>query len=280
MLLNSRSDIKKRREQTVVSFRKKNRQQGFLNIGSLSAKLSSTNILRFRRSWKSGISIVLVIFVLVMIVVYFTYKTTRTSINNLEYVEKSQVTAVSAEFLKNKAFFQYSENDLAGKLKESNPLIEEVFINKSFVFGTVLDVREYKPVVVVQVNDTVNYFVTNSNKVIPYIETYQKELPFIQFEGSKEDLEKPIAIQYAQRAVNNLKKLEEIGINGTYRFDLFGNFSILTIENKTVQIDLKEKYFSLDDQLKIIKKGIDDNGFENIERIDSRFSTLIVKVKK
>jgi cell division septal protein FtsQ len=215
-----------------------------------------------------------------VIFIYSTYTNATFRMNTLKYSSQNKVGVEVKEYLNNHKFFQINTNDLEAYVSQRNPLIKQVYVNKSFFRGMILDVKEFEPVAVLVFKDengeySQRYFYTNDGTLIQYHEI-QKLPVVLQFDG-KRIQESPLD-DYVRKSILTVEKLNTKGITGGITFDNFGNFSILTIDGKVIRLDLKEKYFNLDDQIKVIQNALVINA--NSSEFDLRFNYLVVKTTK
>jgi cell division septal protein FtsQ len=250
------------------------------HISNSPKRLSLSNPLKNLHNLKNPKyrNILLGIFVVLVCVgglLLLNFKNLNVKVNNTKYVESTKIEAEAKEYLKDKPFFLFSQKDLKEDLMKKNILIEDIYVNKSFLFGLVLDVREFEPVMVIETTEGKSYFLTQSQRILPFDPAVNRELPNFVYENQIETLEDKK--EYAYKSVQFMEKLSSLGINGGYRFDLFGNLSILTLDNKTIRFDLKEKYFSVDEQVKILDNALKTVDYKENGLIDVRFNYLLVK---
>lgn len=220
------------------------------------------------------------IFIVVMIsgvTLYFTFKNTDYRMNETQFVDKSILGIHIQEYLHNHLFFQIDTDDFEQYLKDKNPLIQRVHINKSFFHGMILDVKEFKPLAVLIFKDDFDgysdkVYYTDDAIMIDYFPTATEPIA-LQYEGKKHN--EDFLDVYVRKSILTVEKLNNIGIQGNYTFDNFGNFSILTLGNTLIRLDLKEKYFSLDDQMKVLQNALVMNATSR--EFDLRFKYLVVK---
>lgn len=206
----------------------------------------------------------------------FNIKNTTFRINGITYSDSEKMNSEVKEYLKTHGFFSYNSNDLSYMIKKNNPLVQEAFVSKSFLFGTVIDVKELQPKAIIIDKDSVKYTLVYQNKLVPFVEVNQK-LPVLFLEGSVSQDEELLFVNNALKVV---QMLQEAGYQGKSSFDLFGNLSILTVDSKEFKFDLKESYYTVGEQVTALKTIMKNVGIDTVESVDLRFKYQVVKKLK
>ncbi len=219
----------------------------------------------------AGALFLLVVFGVGIFFIFKTFRNTSVYVNQTTYVNRDDVQEYALSLVREKSFFSI-DTDVVGKdIKEKFPVISEVYVNKSVFRGLILDIREYQPIAVLTMKDGRSVLYTNDHKVING-SPLAKQLPSFVYEG-KEEYINNIAGDI-DRAISLYNKLQDTKIKGIYAFDNFGNLSILTLDGLTTKFDLKEKYHSIDEQVKVLQNALTK---DNYKEVDLRFKYLVVK---
>lgn len=223
-----------------------------------------------------GLAFLATISAISALVLYSNYKTTSFELSPLIYMDSSKVSSDIKEYLEQRAFFKINQNEFATYLKEKNPLVDDVYISKSFLKGMVVEIKEKEPIAVVDVVDDRKFFYTKKGEFIEYYDI-PKIVIVLRFDGklysnsSIDDLIK--------KSVLFVNQLSSVKLMGAYTFDNFGNFSILTLDRKLIKLDLKERYFTMDQQIQVLRGPEVQNILKNPQPkvVDLRFNYLVIR---
>lgn len=240
------------------------------SLSSLKEKLTHNR--SFVKKLLLGVGVGIVIVVLLLIL---NFRNLNVSVNKLAYLNNQEIEGDIKGYLNDKPFFLFSQKDLKDYMLQKYPAIEDMYISKSFLLGLVVEVKEYEPILIIKTTEGNQYFLTANKAIIPYDPKVTKPLKTMTYDNKIETLHDKI--EYVDKSVQFVEKLNTIGISGDYSFDLFGNLSILTLDSKRVRVDLKEKYYSVDEQVKILDSSMKTQDYKESNLIDLRFNYLLVK---
>lgn len=202
------------------------------------------------------------------------YKNERYIVDKLKYAKISLIEQILKEELNNRSFFVIDTDYLEKKIKASSSYIEKVTVNKSLYNGVIVKIVEYEPQVIVKTIDGKSYFITNDKKIIKIDPENDILMGIPELNYISPNINDTNFPKYALLAKYLIEKLDR-QLFGSFNFDNFGNFFILLEGNRIIRYDLSERFFSLDDQLKLMYEAIREN--PRFKEIDLQFSYLVIK---
>lgn len=162
--------------------------------------------------------------------------------------------------------------DLEKKLKEELVFLKNVKVHKSLFSGYIVQIEEFSPITNVKLINGDFYMLTKDDEFIKLKERLEN-YPVINYLGG--DINDVGVLDNAKKTFKLLNQINDIIIEGEYNFDNFGNLSILITGNRLIRFDLNEKYFTIEDQVKLVRSKIESK--INYNEIDIRFSYLLIK---
>lgn len=218
---------------------------------------------------------------------FFNNQNKSIAINGTKYIDKTVIEKDIRDYINNKSYLLLSGEELNKYLLSKYSILQDAYVSKSLVFGLIVNVQEYQPMAIVTDKLGAKHIATTNGVLIRYGENITEPLYTLHYENDintlynqdfqSNDIVGASKMRLVEKALNFIKALNEIGITGIYGFDLFGNLSILTIDSKNIKVDLKEQYFSMEDQIKILQKILNTEDYKKNNLFDLRFNNLLVK---
>jgi len=224
--------------------------------------------------WKVLMILLLISVLLGVIYFLINYKADRYKIDNLKYANSLAISQILNEELSSETFLNLNTNNIEKRIKASSKYIKEVKVSKSLVNGIIVDIVEYEPQIILKTIDNRRYFMTKDEEAIE-IDSESEILigvPELNYTGTNiDDLN---LSRYALSAKALVEKLE-YRVNGSFNFDNFGNLFILLEGNRIIRFDLNERFFTLDEQIKLMHDAMAKN--PSFNEINIQFSYLVIK---
>jgi hypothetical protein len=233
----------------------------------------------YRNAISRPLVLVVSFIILILIIFGFTqYKIKSFKINHLEYADSQKISNDISGYLSQTSFFGMSSGDLADIIKSQNSLVRTVTVNKSLFAGIVVDIEEFQPIAILKFPDNKEYFFTLDKSIIPYQEGV-KNVRTLGFENTYDELKINENISnFIEKSIKFIDFLNNKNFVGVYSFDNYGNLSILSTENKLIKADVRERYFTIDEQIKVFQNALVNNVINSsTKEIDLRFTYLIIK---
>ncbi len=224
---------------------------------------------------RKGLITILLLVACLSVGLYFVtnYKSTKFRMNSVKDVQHDIIKEQVSDYMQSQLYFNLDTSELETMILEKNSLVKEVGITKSIAQGLVINITEYTPLAYVQhAPSGTKYIATEEAGLIKY-SSISAKLYELQYTGA--ELHSPFMLDFVRKSIKFIDLTAGIGYIGTYSFDNFGNFSILTPNQKIIKADLKESYFTIDEQFKVFQNALTEGG--SFSEINLRFKYLVVK---
>lgn len=205
----------------------------------------------------------------------------------------------------NRSFLNLNTENISIKISNKYPSIRNVSVYKSLFNGVVVNLEDYEPLVIIQYKNqdgfsqkilttdlilidfepsskelyTINYFPENCRDISD-LQGFEKYIKFIgeNLMISSEKIE-PCDLKFAKEYITNalefINRTQEMNLKGEYIMDNFGNFMIKIDNNKFIKTDLKETFFSIDKQLKVLEDALIKHS--DFNEIDLGLNYLVIR---
>ncbi|BDQ04562.1 MAG: hypothetical protein KatS3mg084_0080 [Candidatus Dojkabacteria bacterium] len=215
------------------------------------------------------------VLLLISIVLFISYRLIVYTNNGIiirgnKNVLSSEIHKIIYEDIKFQPMIKITTDEIEEKLTESFPIFKKVRVSKSIIYGYVVDIKEFEPVGLIILQNGEMYMLTD-NKVLILLQQKIPRFPVAVYTGNPSDEQ---FIHNANKVFKLYESLSPI-ISGDYTFDNFGNLFILVSDEKVIRFDLNERFFKLDEQVKILESVLNQN--IDYKEIDVRFNYLLVK---
>lgn len=200
-----------------------------------------------------------------------TYIDNRVVISGNNIVSSSVIIEKIASDINSNPVASVNSDLLKKKISESSEYIKDVKVIKSLTSGYIIEIKEYEPEAIIKTQSEEFYLLTKNLELIKVKESPKDLIQLNYLGGNIDDI---VLIPNAKKTLKIFNEINDI-IDGIYNFDNFGNLSILLSEDKIVRFDLSEKFFSVEDQVKLVRSKLESK--INYNEIDIRFSYLLIK---
>ena len=229
--------------------------------------------------WKNIFNYIVVIFAVVALVAasgyfLFTYKTDKFQIKGTNISNNEAIIEIVSNYISVQPMIKVDANAMKKDITVVNPLVKEISIDKSLQNGIIVTIKEYSPIILVETLDERQYILTEELVPIEITESENGNLMPLNYYLGVEPKDENI-YTFAKKVKTAREKVDALNINGRYSFDNFGNLSILIGESRVVKLDLNERFFTIDEQVKLLQDALAKT--QSYSEIDLRFTYLLIK---
>lgn len=178
------------------------------------------------------------------------------------------------KYLSKEIYFIVNPSDIEKELKIKYPFIQKININKLIIYGFIINIEEFLPILEITSADKKYLYIDNNLNTISSEKQYKsnKIITSIEYQSvNPEQIEKFILknlLDLCIRIQDKFKKIQRI------YFDNLGMLTIVLNNNRSIKLDLTETFSDIQAQAEKLKMLLDDKiEFDNA---DLRFKDNII----
>lgn len=206
----------------------------------------------------------------------YTFKTDRYQITGVKHSNQKNISQIIENEIESEALIKINTDSLKAEILKNSPLIKDINISKSLSGGIIVNIQEYEPIILIQTMNDKRYFLTKEETYLDITELAESDFStypiyyYLEVIPDDENI-----YTFAEKVREAREKVESLNLNGRFSFDNFGNLSILMGESKVIKLDLKERFFTIDEQVKLLQDALVKT--QSFTEIDLRFTYLLIK---
>ncbi len=217
-------------------------------------------------------TIILTILIILVSLIYNTPKQIHITSNRPENIDlyKNEL----GKYLSKKIYFTVNPADIEKELKVKYPFIQKININKFTIYGFIINIEEFLPILEIISADKKYLYIDNNLKSILLDQRYESNNIIVSIEYQ--------SINPEQIEIFFLKNLLDLCIKIQYKlqkiqriyFDNLGMLTIILKDNRAIKLDLTETFSDIQTQSEKLQMLLDDKiGFGSA---DLRFKDNII----
>ncbi|MCX8035158.1 MAG: hypothetical protein N3A71_02650 [Candidatus Dojkabacteria bacterium] len=178
------------------------------------------------------------------------------------------------EYLSREIYFKVNPADIENELKMKYPFIQKININKLIIYGFIINVEEFLPVLEIRSADKKYFYIDKNLNVITSERQYKSNNIIVSIEyqsANPEQIDTFILKNILDLCIKIQDKLEKIQ---KIYFDNLGMLTIILNNNKSIKLDLTESFSDIGTQIEKLRMLLEDK--IQFNTADLRFKDNII----